>query len=402
MTKLYVDSIVKENYMKYTRKEYLNSENLKVEKYSDGIILPVNKYYNPYKTLCGSGGVLDKNGIYIDISSQNAENMSKRVYGKYKYKNVEKSDEKVIYLNHFIHHWGHYLIDVIGRLWYVLKNDISEYKIAYTCRLGKEDEIRGNYLELLELLGIKKEQLIMVNKVTQFKEVIVPESSIYPGKFYYKEYVEIFDEIVKNANVSDCVPDKKIYCSRKLLKAATNKEIGENKLEDIYNENGYESAYFEKLSVKEQIRLINSSREIVAVSGTLLHNLVFAKNPVKVTILNKTYKLNLHQFMINELSDADVSFVDINISPMPILYGFGPFIMKITNNFISYCQDNNIKINGISNNSLKMKEIIWFYYKYIISYRGKFVKDTDLSFSELRKFYESKKNEIKDLENKLS
>lgn len=391
----YLDDIVKENYNKFSNVNYELEKELKVEKFNNAYILPANQECNHYNTLWGTGGVLDDNKNYIEISAQFAHNMANRLYGKYDFneEDVLISDEKVIYFNHFNPHWGHYLIDIIGRLWYFLDKDIQDYKIAYSCKKGENYPIKGNYLELLNLIGINESQLIMVNEVTKFKEVIIPESSIFPGKYYTKEYKKIFDKIVDNCNVTFS-KDNKIYCSRSQFKVANRKEVGEEKIEKVFNDNGYQSVYFEKMGVKEQIDIINSAKEIVCVSGTLPHNILFARNNPKLIILNKTYLLNMHQFLVNQVINIDVTFVDIHISIKPVLYGLGPFIMTITDNFKNYCKDNNLKCVESVNYNIGIKTKIWYYMRYLISYRGKSI-ESEIDVKILKKVYQQKVNENK-------
>lgn len=111
----YLDDIVKENYEKFSNINYESNKELHSKKYMNAFILPVKKHYNPYHTLWGTGGVLNENKEYIEESAQLGHNMSNRLYGKYKFneKSIIVSNEKVIYLNFFFHHWGHYLLDVI-------------------------------------------------------------------------------------------------------------------------------------------------------------------------------------------------------------------------------------------------------------------------------------------------
>lgn len=388
----YVDDIVYNDYEKLTNKNYEFKKELKVRIIENGYILPVKKYYNPYKSLCGTGGILNEKMEYVEESAMLGYNMQNRLYGGYKINNiVEYINEEVIYINHFIHQWGHFLIDVINRLWYILDKDIGNLKFAYIVRENDNDEITGNYLELLNLLGIKKENLIRINRPTRVKKIIIPEASIYPGKYYTQGYKLIFDKIVENINIDENEKNKrKIYCSRKNYKKAFTKEIGEEKIERIFNDNGFDSVYFEQLSVIEQIKLINASKVIVAVSGTLPHNLVFARNNPHVIILNKTYKLNLHQFLINQLSNINVDFVDINVSPMPVEYGIGPFIIKITDHLLKFCEDNKYICNYQSNIKLSIKEKFWFYINYFVKNKFKIVKDKNISFKEIRNYYKKR------------
>lgn len=387
----YVDDLVKEKYEKFCNSNFLREKELKVDSVFEGYILPVNKYYNPNKSLCGTGGVVDSKYNYVESSAMLGYNMSNRLYGKYEFKkeNIEYIDESVIYINFFIHHWGHFLIDVINRLWYILDKDVSNLKFAYIVRSNNDDIINNNYLELLELLGIKKENLYKINKVTKFREIIIPEASIYPGKYYTREYKKIFDRIVNNVELHDINPIKKVYCSRSQFQKSYDKEIGETKIEEIFNNNGFESIYMEKMTVREQIETINSSQVVVSISGTIPHNILFLRNPTKFIILNKTYKLNLHQFIINQIVDADVDFVDVNVSPLPVEYGRGPFIIKINKNIQSFFYDNNMTLNQIVSSKLSLKEIIWYYWRYLINNRLKIVKDKDYTYKEIRNNYKN-------------
>lgn len=385
----YVNTFLKDEYKKYTNINYKIEKNLNVDNIYNGYVLPVKKYYNPNKTLCGTGGVSDSQGNYVKSSAMLGYNMSDRLYGGYNFnkKNVEFINESVVYINHFIHHWGHYLIDVINRLWYILDKNIKNLKFVYIVREKDSDCIKGNYLELLELLGIKKENLIQINKVTQFKEIIVPEASLYPGKYFTDEYKKIFDKIIENSKIGKIEPKNNIYCSRSQLSKARKKEIGEEKLEKIFKKNNFEIVYMEKMTVREQINVINNAKKIVAVSGTIPHNILFARNNPHVIILNKTYKLNLHQFLINQIVNAKVDFVDTYISPMPIQYGIGPFIMKVTENFKKFCMENRLILDCNIVYKLTIKEKIWYYLSYLILNRGKIVKDEELSFKKIRRNY---------------
>ena len=153
----------------------------------------------------------------------------------------------------------------------------------------------------------------------------------------------------------------------------TNKEDGENYIEKIYNENGYSSVYLEKLNLKEQIILLNSSKEIAMISGTLPHNLLFVRSNPNVTIINKTYRPNIHQFLINSITNANVKFVDAYVAPLPVLYGRGPFLIRITQEFKQYSDDMHFNSTHLKVNTKlaifdKLKYYLrWgYYYKWYI------------------------------------
>lgn len=386
----YLQNLSLKSTVELSNKNYEIDKTLGVEYVKKGIICPpisFKKKYNPESCLIGAGGVVTESGKYVTESAQLAYGMKDRVNGIYKLHNykIETINEDVIYMNFYIHQWGHFLIDVINRLWFAIKN--PHYKIAYTCYMHKNDVLSGNYLELLNLLGINSERLIMVNKITQFNNVIIPESCIYPGKYYTKEYKELFDIIYKNAisfsNKSYC---SNLYCSRKYIES--NKEIGESQIECVFNNNGYESIYLEKLSLTQSINLLNNADNIVMVNGSLAHNLLFIKNSCNIIIINKTYRMNTHQFLINNICGLDVTYVDAYISPLPVLYGHGPFIMKMTKQFCEFCNDNNLDISDYDI-KLSAKEKFDYYVKWFNTYktyliRGKKVSEGKNSLSEVK------------------
>lgn len=115
--------------------------------------------------------------------------------GKYEEEKVQYINENIVFLGVFIHQWGHFILDSLSRSWIVahLKN-IKEYKFAFLRE--SHTKIEGNYLEALELLGIKASQIMVINEAKKFKKVIVT----YADHGFNKEYPKIFRRMVKNAS----------------------------------------------------------------------------------------------------------------------------------------------------------------------------------------------------------
>lgn len=202
-----------------TRKE----ERLKIEMCDDAVILPY--YIQEQFKICG-GGVFDKNGKLIPISKINATTPVGNFQEEFIF-----SDEIVVYCGGcrpYAPHWGHFLIDVVSRLWYVLsKNVKSDVKYIIVGTEGKDYKLDGNFLEFLRLMGIE-DKVQILKKATKFKRVIIPEKSydfdlsikkIHDFHYYSKEYLETFDYVVKKAldkqnNYDIKESHKKIYLIR--------------------------------------------------------------------------------------------------------------------------------------------------------------------------------------------
>lgn len=66
--------------------------------------------------LFGRGGVLDQNGEYVPLSG-----FETRIWHGYPHDAPVYKDEKVVYCGYLVNHWGHFLVEAVNRLWYVLE-----------------------------------------------------------------------------------------------------------------------------------------------------------------------------------------------------------------------------------------------------------------------------------------
>jgi len=100
----------------------VTDDSLFVHKYDNAIILP-NKNLGPR---FGIGGVRDSTGEFVKESGSSE---SSDIYygGDYEIdeSSIETSDYDVVYFGVFFKHWGHFLVDLVTRMWYVCKSDIA-------------------------------------------------------------------------------------------------------------------------------------------------------------------------------------------------------------------------------------------------------------------------------------
>lgn len=387
------------DYFENSKSDFMINKKLEVMEFKNAVILPIKRKKG---LLFGCGGVTCDEE-YLSISAQLGYNMMDRVNGAYEVKNenIEHVNKTVVYINYFRKHWGHFLMDVVGRLWYALDSD-KDTLFVYTVDSEGENEISGNYLEFLELLGIERNQLVKINRPTSFDKVVIPESSIYPGKYYTQEYREIFKRVtyqaikkIKDSGIPKFLDVKKVYCSRSNFAPAKRRENGEHFIEEVFNNNGYSSVYMETLTLTQQIYILNNADSVAALSGSLPHNLLFVQQHNNFIILNKTYLFNLHQSMINQITSAVIKEVDVFVAPMPVTYGQGPFIIRITNDFVDFCAVNDIACEYEPNERLKFTEKLRYYFNWIWINKKFVLKngfridkfDNDVDYSCLRKFY---------------
>ena len=326
-------------------------EDLSAHCYEDAVILPARA---DGKTLFGRGGVIYQNQ-YIATSgivSYGRDLLHRygtptEVFGGYYDFKIEKTiDEPVIYCGMITNHWGHFLVDFTTRLWYALSND-KGIKIVFVVRENQHIDLISNIKRFLELLGYKSEQILLINKPTKFKTVILPECSYVTNKYFSKKFLDVFDAVAENVSTLSSHTFKKdfpnnVYFARNKWHKAKSSEFGEEILTDFFRRNNFAILSPEKYTLDEQIHIIRNSKIIASIEGTIPHNMLFAHKGQKLLIINKTYNINSMQRDVNIMKNLDVTFVDAYVSIFPVPMGDGPFVVVYNNQLKKYANDNNL------------------------------------------------------------
>lgn len=299
----------------------------------NGILLPQKDGEKPW----GTGCCLDENKNLVETSI---------VYGAYgdKYefneKNVEHLHETVVFIPIIPKQWGHFLIDVVSRLWIFLdeRYDVSNLKIYYNSWGFENRELTSNYKKFLEYLGIY-DRMVPVQHPIQVDKVLIPSYTMSFAESYHpifqKTCAYVVNEILKSEAIKNYTQHDYVYFSRTRLDTSKWKEIGENHIEKMFEDAGFTILRPEAMSLEEQVFIFQTSKCIAGLSGTVMHNIVFSSPSVKFYILNRTCMPNHPQLMINKLYPNEVFLVDVysNITVKhPKDYGSGPFLLECNKN----------------------------------------------------------------------
>ena len=295
-------------------------------------ILPLRRE-NGCGLLFGKGGVVDEQGEYVSLSS-----IPGRVEGSYPTETPQYRDEKVVYCGYLVNHWGHFLIEGVTRLWYFLENDPTVDKYVFFLDENEQREIRGNYRRFLELLKIW-DRLEIINTATTYREVIVPELGIHMRTAYTPRLRQVFDTVAENITVSpEWDAPKKIFFSRSQLKKALAFECGFEALDDFYAKNGYTILYPEKLTLDRMIHFIRNAEITASLSGSLPHNMLFARQGQTLEIAERLV-LNIdNQTDVNRIRDLNVVYIDAHIPLYPVDFA-GPMILAYTPELQRFAMD---------------------------------------------------------------
>ncbi|POT78555.1 hypothetical protein C3378_14805 [Klebsiella michiganensis] len=314
-----------------------NEINFKV--YNEAIVLPCKKNYMPKSW--GEGGVIDFNRDFIYDSGLYMKWIS--FGGKYEYDEsiVQYENKEVIWFGFFYKHWGHFLLDFLSRMWYLIDNYRGE-EIVY---ISHNNIIDSNYIEFFKLLGVDEAKIRKITIPTRFKKIIIPEFS-RTESYYNEHYLNLFKTISERVLAKSEIETKRrfigksFYLSRSLFSDASKKELGEKYIEEAFVMSGFQSISPEKMSFSEQILLWNLAERIACVNGTLPLNFLFGSNELSLVVLNKTNLPHKNLDDVLEIKkNKNVKFIDVYDEKFVWAsenIGDGPFVLKVTPSLQEY------------------------------------------------------------------
>lgn len=297
-------------------------ENPAVWRGKNATILPLRRQAED-NLLFGRGGVVDENGntCRFPVSRPGAVCLPA---GK-----EDERDETVVYCGYLVNHWGHFLIEGVTRLWYFLENDPGVDKYVFFLDENEEREIRANYREFLDCWAFgsiwRSSTPPRLTGRSSSREL-----GLYCRRRYTPKLLKVYDTVANNA-----VPDPnwerpaKIYYSRSQFKKGMPFESGFDTLDDFFRRNGYTILYPEKVPLGRMISYIRNADVVASLSGSLPHNMLFARPGQKLEIVERLTINVDNQVGINRIMDLDVTYIDAHIPIYPVDFA-GPIIMGYT------------------------------------------------------------------------
>ena len=240
-------------------------------------------------------------------------------------------------------HWGHFLIDVLSRFWFIIDGSDRGYRIAFCGKDFPDHKLTGNYLETLKILGVDEKRLLFIEKPTRAAKILIPEASYGDGKPYSDIYVRIIQRLKEKAMGMESVRRletiEKIYFTRQQFRRAHMTEVGEKEIEELFRSSGFTVLAPEKLTVEEQIFYFSTAGEIASISGTISHNIVFCEEGTKVAVLNRCCLPNIAQFSINQISKATVTYIDVYAKETMRRAEYWPVWVEVNDNLNRFMSD---------------------------------------------------------------
>jgi capsular polysaccharide biosynthesis protein len=207
--------------------------------------------------------------------------------------------------------FGHHLLENWNRAYALLNEKYRDMKFVIVN--SRRLEIIPEFMvELAHFSGIKAENFVVLNETTLFRNVYVPQQSFMIEQFSTKEFGEIYTRVAENVK-SNSTSDK-IYVSRAALKL--RKIYGEEKVQSIFEKNGYHIVYPEQHSLEEQIALMKNCKSLAGCAGTALHLALFMPSGGNVIQLKRNKKKIDNcktQYLITENKELGFTLIEASI-----------------------------------------------------------------------------------------
>lgn len=346
---------------------------LSVSRHSNVYLLPVRPGESRE---FGIGGAVDGQLKYIPESA-----MRRGEYvmmgGEYQFDpaSAEFIDDELIYLGYLHNHWGHLLVDCCARLWHASQNPAM--RAVFITTAGFDREYHKNIKRFLELAGVQPDRILFVNKPVKIGSVIFPDQAYSPGSYYSQEFIDMISRVVRNITPGIDESRDKIYFSRSHLRK--HNEFGREVIDELFNLAGYTTLYPEELTIDDQIYYLNNCGSLAVTSGSLTHNVIFARKGTNVTIVNKSYLINELEYDSLKIANCLPAFCDFYLSRQPVNMCEGPFLNLYNDLMRKYIVDN--KLNADVSSYLN--------YRYSLKLIARIDSSYKLSDSQLdyRKWY---------------
>ena len=214
-------------------------------------------------------------------------------------------------------HFGHFLLECMNRMYPVLDSKYKDCK--YVFAVLDMQPVPEYVYQVCDLLGVPRENILVINQTTQFRTVYVPEQSFDIYRYSSTVYARLGRKISRA--VGPGAQYDKVYVSR--LKLGARKTFGEELIQKIFEKNGYTVIYPEQMSIRDQIAAVKNCKYLAGLAGTALHLALFMQpGGEKRTVIQIKRNTDIAdnsyvQYLINQCVDSDFVLVWAGTEDVP-------------------------------------------------------------------------------------
>lgn len=253
---------------------------------------------------------------------------------------IEYVDEDVVFISFLLNIYGHAITDSIKLMWFLWSEQRKKFMDRKLILVAAFNYISGFEREIFDLLGVNIDEVMLVEKPTRFRSVLVPDESFRHGHKnsascgamqYSREYLETIDKMIAEAVRRYPVKQRgKLYFAR----TAKDERIPRKLIENIARQAGYEIVIPQEHSVAEQISMLQGCDKFMVTDGSVAHNAIFLREGTEYAVLRKMPSINNHTTIIIGARNLNATIIDCHLST--IGGGYKPFFYYANKNLCEY------------------------------------------------------------------
>lgn len=213
----------------------------------------------------------------------------------------------------FPHHFGHVMTEVVSRLWGwdVARQELPDLRVLLHLK-PKSRKDPSLERALFVAYGIPEDRIVWVNEPVWVDSVVsaTPMWHNAPPHYAHPDIVETWDRIGSGLTrgLADVPTSDRIFVSRgsgALFRPCRNIEA----VEAYFRDRGYEVIYPERLPLGHQARLFSAARVIAGFGGSAMFNLMHAREPERVILLNHDSYIARNEHLFTALTGGEVHYL---------------------------------------------------------------------------------------------
>ncbi len=186
-------------------------------------------------------------------------------------------DQSLIYAGWLFRHFGHFLTEGIARYWYGVGDESRPMLSHPFWRWSPMSMYIDRFFAAIEF---PHERLVTFLEPVRLREVTIPHPSITLGFGAFEAHRLIPEGVAAGVlGGTASRTSQPLYLSRRSVGRSKRRIVNEHLLEERLLARGYKVVQPEKLSLDDQIRLINEHETIVGTLGSAFHGILFDISP---------------------------------------------------------------------------------------------------------------------------
>jgi hypothetical protein len=206
-----------------------------------------------------------------------------------------------------IHIYGHWLLDIIPRLMYIMpiiKEGNHKILLPIT--------VPGFGIQILKYCGILDTDIEFYKG---YEEIICCENLLIPTVFRYNYWCHpdiryMYDVILSRLGCDRLnYGHKKIFISRSKLATANRKLLNSHQVEEVVGHFGFDVIWPEEYDLDFQIRTFADTSVLLGEFGSGIHNSLFAPKNCLIIVMQGNHMANFTQSTISQSKDQRTAFI---------------------------------------------------------------------------------------------